>query len=295
MLDVNLLSHRPALREALKAGVAGDAPAGANKLMSMAPMPAAPYLFAVARSDWSRVRDQTYLDRPNVIAYHRRLAVAGPTGLVKRVVFDIVVNAVQVRPGQAAAFDRFLARLEQGIVDSNLEALLAPENVPAVSAADLYRRSASQGVQWATLRGGAGGAQPDWVAVVPVKPVEINGRPSVGWWRVDPKTGDALAMTEGGGSTATEYSLLVRLSVAAAVGMWTFIGCGGAAPGAGGFKVLGCAVCAAVAAVIVMFAFAGAAAGAGAKGLVGFMAGSNGVVAGAGVSISCNAISGLMS
>ena len=188
--------------------------------------------------------------------------------------------------------------------------------MPAVSAADLYRRSASQGVQLATLRGGAGGAQPDWgqvnlpedarariakdlaagcVAVVPVKQVEINGRPSVGWWRVDPNTGDALAMTEDGGSTATEYSLLVRLSVAAAVGMWTFIGCGGAAPGAGGFKVLGCAVCAAVAAVIVMFAFAGAAAGAGAKGLVGFMAGSNGVVAGAGVSISCNAISGLMS
>ena len=68
--------------------------------------------------------------------------------------------------------------------------------------------------------------------MVPVKQVEINGRPSVGWWRVDPNTGDALAMTEDGGSTATEYSLLVRLSVAAAVGMWTFIGCGGAAPGA---------------------------------------------------------------
>src|SRR5207247_1424081 len=175
------------------------------------------------------------LDRPNVIAYHRRLAVAGPTGLVKRVVFDIVVNAVQVRPGQAAAFDRFLARLEQGIVDSNLEALLAPENVPAVSAADLYRRSASQGVQWATLRGGAGGAQPDW------------------------------------GQVNLPEDARARIAKELAAG------------------------CVAVAAVIVMFAFAGAAAGAGAKGLVGFMAGSNGVVAGAGVSISCNAISGLMS
>jgi hypothetical protein len=273
-------------------------------------------LFAVARSQWSRFHDQTFVDRPNLVAFHRRLAVGGPTGLVKRLVFDIVANAVQVRPGPAGAtVDAFAARMEQGVVDSNLESLLAREDAGVVSASDLYRRSATQGVRWVTLRPGEGGKQPDWgdvklpekeralvardlaagqVVVVPTRAVEVNGRPEVGWWRVDPKTGQTLGMTEAGGSSATEYSMLARVMIAVSVGGATFIGCGGAAPGAGGMKMLGCAVCAAVAAALVMIAFAGAAAGAGATGLTGFMAGGHGVASGAGITIVCSFVSALM-
>jgi hypothetical protein len=312
-IDDNLLSTRPALRDLLKAGAAGDMTAAEKKVTGLAPMPAAPYLFSVARSQWSRVRDRTFVDRPTLVAFIRRLAVGGPTGLVRRVVFDIVANPVQVRPGQAAGPDAFAARLEQGVVDSNLETLLARDDAPAVGAADLYRRSASQGVQWVALRPGAAGTAPDWarvqvpeneraliardlaagqVAVVPVRPVEANGKPCVGWWRVDPVSGETLAMTEAGGADAVEYPMVVRLIVAAAVGEWTYIGCGGAT--AKGLKKLGCVCCAAAAAALVMVAFAGAAAGAGATGFVGFMGTGNGVAAGGGMSIACNAVSGLM-
>ena len=40
------------------------------------------------------------------------------------------------------------------------------------------------------------------VAVVSAKPVDINGRQSFGWWRVDPATGQTLGMSDiGGGAT----------------------------------------------------------------------------------------------
>jgi hypothetical protein len=209
--------------------------------------------------------------------------------------------------------DAFSARLEQGVVDSNLETLFARDNAGAVGAADLYRRSASQGVKWVALRPGAAGTAPDWarvqlpeneraliagdlaagqVAVVPVRPVEANGKPCVGWWRIDPVSGETLAMTEAGGADAVEYPMVVRLVIAAAVGEWTYIGCGGKS--AKGLKKAGCVCCAALAAALVLVAFAGAAAGAGAKGFVGFMGSGNGVAAGGGISIACNAVSGLM-
>jgi hypothetical protein len=323
MVDTELLAMRPALRDVLKPAAAGDVAAAGTKAAQLAPMPAAPYLFALARSQWSRVRDQTFVDRPDLVAFHRRLAVGGPTGLLKRVLFDVVANPVQVRPAQAgaaqagkAAADPFAARLEQGVVDSNLETLLAGDDAVGLSASDLYRRSASQGVRWVTLRPGGPGKQPDWggvqlpekeraligrdlaaglVAVVPTKPLNVEGRPAaVGWWRVDPRTGETLAMTESGGSSTTEYTLQQKILITANVAGWTFIGCGGAAPGASTGKRLGCAVCAAVMAALMVFSFGF---GAGAPGLLGRVAGGlsgpQGAVRGAGAGMVCNALSGL--
>jgi hypothetical protein len=311
----------------LKAGGAGDERGALRPVEKLSPMPVQPYLFAVARFVWSRGRDRTFLATPNVVAFHRRFGSGAGGGLTRRTIFDIVANEVAVRPGAAKdGSDGFRLRLEQGVVDSNLESQLVTARPPEeggvkVNTADLFARSEAQGVKWVTVRGAGADAALSGVSlgddvkqrvkddlaagyavVVPTKPVEAGGVKAGGWWRVDPRTGNVLGMTEAGGATFAEYALQITASLA--VGVWTFIGCGGLT--GSGPKKLGCAVCAVAAAVLTYLAFAAgfaaAAAAAGEAAPTGAVAsaatavGTTGGAAGVGgVNVACNALSGLAS
>ena len=324
LFSQNLLAGRAALREMLAKGAAGDERAALKPLDNLSPLPAAPYVFAVARWAWSPVRDAVYVDRPNVVAYHRRFAPGAGNGLLRRATLDVIGSGLGAWPAGDAAGgtgSAFEARLRQGVVDANLEAVLLAGARPDAagsgalsSTSNLFARSAAAGVAWVTLRSES---DPGWstvqlppddtarvrqelragsVVVVPVRPLPVEGGAAVGWWRVDPATGQALAMTAAGGSSMTEYALKVLNALAMAT--WTFIGCGGAAPGASGGKMLGCAVCAALAGVIGYLAMAGALAaqaGATATGAAGALGLPAGVVGGTGLAAACGALSAIAS
>jgi hypothetical protein len=55
------------------------------------------------------------------------------------------------------------------------------------------------------------------VVVIPAQPVTLNSAPRIGWWEIDPATGDALdRMDDGGREAAPGYAFLLRVFTAVA-------------------------------------------------------------------------------
>jgi hypothetical protein len=193
-------------------------------LAQLTPLPGELHALALARWERSRFCDDLYLDRPNVFAFHRRLVQAPDGKLMRWQAIDIVENDVAVRP--ADDVDPFLVRMEQGILDTNAEAQLMGAGARTENAAQLFSASAAQGVDWLTIRGSddanwkllklpndvrtriARDVSAGYVVVVPKAPISWEGRTSIGWWRVDPTSGQTLGMgARGWGLAATEFTL----------------------------------------------------------------------------------------
>ena len=203
---------------------AADRKAAMKKLESMTPPPGPLNDLAITRHTTGRFGDKLTYTHTNVLTCRWQPRVdfdAGKVTLCQG--FDIVENGLSARPDPKTS--AFTMRLEQGVLETNAEALLTGgcslvENT--ANAFDLQQEG------WITVRkvndpawqaakvpadvrtrvneAVAGGM----VAVVSGKPVDINGRQSFGWWRVDPATGQTLGMSDiGGGATMAEYAFMV--------------------------------------------------------------------------------------
>ena len=164
------------------------------------------YGYALARSAWSDNRGVVYLDSANLVSYHRRLVIDADAGLAVREGFDIVLNSVGV-----IGDDPFGVRVEQGVLDTNAEALLLAERLPE----NEVRNASEALLAGATVMSGALVNVPSrirsqvaadlaagYVVVLP-KTAEKD----LTWWRVDPTTGETLGMGETGwGQAMTEYA-----------------------------------------------------------------------------------------
>ncbi len=216
----------------------------ANKLT---PLQGYLYNFALVRNEWSRFRDDVYLDRPNIISYHNGLRKNSQGEVVSFQGFDIVANDVAVRPGA----DQFMVNLEQGVLDTNAEALIAKANCPDAedstdcglveNTAEIFARSKSQGIEWLTMQNIDDPVKlPDdvrarigqdlkegYTVLVPEKPVSLDGRDVVGWWRVNSRTGQTLGIGKNGwGQTASEGVLVIdRISIPMAKRTAKFTNC----------------------------------------------------------------------
>ncbi len=194
------------------------------------------HTLALGRREWSRFPGAVYLDRPNILSYHRRLRANAKGDVLLRQGFDIVANDVSVR--QQSGSDPFLLRVEQGVLDTNAEAFLAASNCQrsADSArcggihntAEIFARSSGVGNEWVAIRDTrdaawqrvrvpedararitqdlAGGK----AVVVPTKAVAFDGLPNVGWWRLDAQTGQTLGIGEQGWGQSVEYTMLLN-------------------------------------------------------------------------------------
>lgn len=302
----NLLENRAPVIELLRGGGA-DTKKAMDQMAKLSPFPAPLYNWGLARAAWSPHRDEIYLDQPNLVCLRRQLLTDEREQPITRAVLDIVANSVAVRPGVDT--DPFVVRLEQGVVDTNVEAVVLRQQSPPVNASEFFARATALGSKWITLRPGSDNSVwselklpgdirsrverdlADGYAVVFAEGrVEVSGRPAYGWWSVDPKSGQTLGMNEFGGASMVEYGAMLSWGLLTAV--FTFFGCGGFAAGASNGKKLACAVCAVVAGVLAAFAM-------GATG--GVAAGANkaissvGGVFGFGVGgMVCNTISGAM-
>ena len=217
---------------------------------------------ALLRNSWGREGSGVYTDRPLVLSHHSGIRFGSPGENVAFEAFDIVSNRAAVSPDGGA--ESFRARLEQGVLDTNAEALLLrdvltfPER--GENTARAFERSLRRGVPWALIsapddpllkkfpasvraRLHADLAAGNLVAVPP--PQEATEAGDFAWWRIDPLTGDALGIgPRGWGSELIEY-LAVTAMPFVAVG--SFLGCMGGPEGwnsTSSMKVLGCAYCA---------------------------------------------------
>jgi hypothetical protein len=141
---------------------------------------------------------------------------------------DIVENGMGVRPGATRA--PFEYRLRQGVYDTNVEAALVSGccGGPAAGTAVAYREDAAAGDKWQTLRtpadvDGLAGVSADTIAriradvtaghavVASAAAVSSGG----GWWRIDPRSGDALGIAPGGGGQAGTETATEKATVPA--------------------------------------------------------------------------------
>ena len=201
------------------------------------------YGLALARQRWSRSPALVYFDRPNILSYHRRLRHDRQGKFLVSSGFDIVVNDVAV--GAGSDNDRFHARLEQGVLDTNAEAAIArmcageraaAECGDVQNTSEIFAMEREDSPSWITARSKN---QPEWatttlpndvrariendlgdgyVVVVPDMLRAAGGQPFVAWWRVDPRTGTTLGIGERGwGQTAVEMDAMITFVAVGAI------------------------------------------------------------------------------
>ena len=124
------------------------------------------YALALARRDWSPSPGDVYLDRPNILSYHRQIRLKAEGG----VAFPTVTTSSRMKSPCATGrlVPSAVARLRQGVVDTNAEAILASQlcgmelDKSACGAvqntAELLARDEHAGVEWLTIRGAQDGA-----------------------------------------------------------------------------------------------------------------------------------------
>jgi hypothetical protein len=226
-----LLANREVLLDVIQN--AGSIPLNdlQGKMATLKPLPSQLYGLALARQEWNRFRGDVYLDRANILSYHKHPGLNSQGQLRMTEGVDIVANDVAVRPASGAT--PFLMRIEQGVLDTNAEAfVLAPTEITVLheNTAEIFAQSERQGIEWVIIHRGNQSAWQSvelpndtrvrierdltegYVVLVPKKAIFMEGRPVVGWWRVDPKTGQTLGINERGwGGDAAEKSILERV------------------------------------------------------------------------------------
>jgi hypothetical protein len=201
-----------------------------DKATKVTPFPAQLYALAVARQGFSKFRDDIYLNSPNILSLHQYLSQDPQAYVVLCISYDIVANEIGVRDASGA--DPFTIRLEQGILDTNAEALITAGCGKLENTAEIFAQTNSQPTNWVTLRSlrddnwGSvqlpgdvrsrirGDLAAGYTVVVPEKPIAREGRMLSGWWRVNPRTGQTLGMaSQGWGSASSEFLLMIAVAV----------------------------------------------------------------------------------
>jgi hypothetical protein len=176
---------------------------------------------AVSRLESGVSADHVFVDRPNILTSHRSIVVTG-NDIAVQDAMDIVANEVGV---DLAVPDAFAIRLEQGVLDTNSEALLGPATGNVGEAFAVSRdwltvtpdqRSALDSLEFSAdiRRRIVQDLESGYIVVAPKAPVHWQTESFAGWWRIDPLTGDALGVAGNGwGQSLTERAALSRLAV----------------------------------------------------------------------------------
>jgi len=209
------------LQAMFKQGKANSDAAGRAFLQTVTGMQFPLFRWARLRQDWAVNEQPPLIASPNMVNLHQFL-VDGPDGkLAPRAILDIVSNDVGC-PGSGSPPD---VRLAQGVIDAVAEAHSLGPWAADESVCRLTDVAAKEQVEWAVVRKPEdlnAGFSPDvWVrvgqalaqgelVVIPNQPVELGGRPRIGWWSIDPRTGRTITVLDDGFHPA-EYSITNRV------------------------------------------------------------------------------------
>jgi hypothetical protein len=202
---------------------------------ALTPLPSP--LLALAQARFALGRETVYLDSTNILTRHLTLIPKPGGGIAGSQVIDIVRNDVAVvADSRRPAFD---VRVRQGVIDTNVEALMLPSSGRSgMSAGEASRRAVRDG-KWLllsreSLSVATSGLPADLVArasvdvsggqfVVVPRMAKRGPTDAWCWWRIDARSGTTLGMDElGRGGADVEYAALtvqqqvyVRLLMAA--------------------------------------------------------------------------------
>ena len=210
----SLLANADLVRAVSRQSFGSDQPAVDSLLRRSEPMVSPLYTLAVLRRD--AIGQTGFVDRTTILTRHQYPRTRGE-GLALEDATDIVANEIGVALTEE---DGIAARLQQGVWDTNLEALLGGSRASANTA---LAYAASDG--WRTYTASGSPESPSGIAadaaallrhdvergytvVAPGAPVVLNGEAFAGWWRIDPATGDALGISgTGWGQGAPDYTM----------------------------------------------------------------------------------------
>ena len=199
---------------------------------SRTPLPPSAVLLslALARNKWNRFGDRVHITQPTIFSVHSGLKLDPETGFRPWAALDIVVNDVDVDP--ASDTDSAFIRLEQGVLDTNVEALLAAGEAARPNVANLMSTTSVDASSWELLSVPARlGAAAEWPTdvrhritpdlkrgFVVVVPKGTETAPAV-WWRVNPSNGSTLGIGDRGwGQAMTEYQKIRLILKGLAIG-----------------------------------------------------------------------------
>jgi hypothetical protein len=217
--------------------VAARSDAGTVNPGDLTPLPSIPlYTLALTRFAWSRYRDSLYIDRPVILTTHQQLAESADGSLTAIQAIDIVANEMGVLA--RANLDPMAVRLEQGVLDTAVEEVIGSgdaslkDRASFVNVSAMLRESRGDASDWLTIRSlddpalGQIDLGPDararisqqiaegYVIVAPKRPIDLGGRPAVGWWRIDPRDGSSLGIDDHGWGTEFVEEAFQLMSVA---------------------------------------------------------------------------------
>ncbi len=194
-----------------------------KSLKSFAPMPSMALALAAVRSEQLNVIPEVFLSSPNLITFHQKIKTADNKKLKTCLGMDIVFNQVDVVPGTRLPQK---SRVQVGVMDTNLEALMLRPCSKIENTAELYAASEKQKIGWTVIKtSGQLDAQKipaeiksrmadtlgsDYAIIIPKKAIEFDDKPTYGWWRINLKTGETLGIGQlGWGQAMTERTALM--------------------------------------------------------------------------------------
>lgn len=196
-----------------------------DQLGKVKPLTTQLYSLALARTEWSQFRGDIYVDRPNILSFYKHPRLDPKGLLLLRQTFDIVANDIAVRSGSGA--DPFLIRLEQGVLDTNAEAVLMVSDKKVENTAEIFAEAGGHSIEWLTIRNARDrewrsvelpkdvrarieqDLEAGFAVMVPKKAVPLNGRAIVGWWRIDLRSGQTLGIGDRGWGQTTSEKLII--------------------------------------------------------------------------------------
>lgn len=183
------------------------------------------------RSQLSDLPGDWFIDRPNVLSYRMTRSAVNADRVAFRELIDVASNSISVRLGSGRS--PVEVRVHQGVADTvaemmalgadlkgieNTAALLASSGQDAGGVKRISPRDseAAQGLGWSGDTGARLAMDVDagLMAVVPATPVAAGDRQRVGWWRVDPASGETIGVMDTGYNQGLTDEEVVKLKVA---------------------------------------------------------------------------------
>jgi hypothetical protein len=214
------LGNKELLRMIVRSAGSGELPPADTVLAAAAPVVSPLLSLALARLDWSPYSDRIYVDRLGLLTSHRHPGL-GPNGFGLRGAIEIVAGETGITLAQP---DAFVARLSQGVLDANAEALWWMGEAP-LNVGEAWKASRD----WTAIRPAeqnlvsslglpddsrfriAQDLKAGRIVVAPKNPVPLGSEHFGGWWRIDPATGVATGVSgTDRGQCGPEYGMTMR-------------------------------------------------------------------------------------
>lgn len=190
-----------------------------------------------------------FIDRPNVLNYRIGQPLVGAKVISTRQLIDVASNGIGARPG--ASRNSFEIHVIQGVADTVAEVVaLGGDLGAAANTASVFGRLASTNSRGFVIdaRDDTAVRQLPWpedetariaadvgsgyMVLVPRQSVEIDGEQHVGWWRIDPTSGETIGVMDSGfHGEAEDAALRSAIDASRRRLLVAFLAAGGAAGG----------------------------------------------------------------